>query len=591
MERLQKVARKRAERRADAEQERRLEPPSRESRRLSPSESGERTASSDDSSEVQAVRQPPADASDEVSETTPPVRLEAKPLDAGVSRLDASFEVRPPRLEFKLVVRELDKSVALQAAPQVALQVASQVVPQVAPAVPELKPSLEPKRLDASLPDVRVTATPNAAVNPVFLPRVMLEARRLDAATPPAAPKKRTEPGVGIKPALLPERRLEPRLLDKSKREEKEEEGVRVEEGVTQDRAEEVSAGLEEVLDFLDFMGEGASRIFEGKPLCIILQKREESWEYLVATICREAYREKRGGLPEPIIGKLEELKFEFEPRVENEIVVVEGVKLGDEEQQLLRRALSGFFSKGLGYLILVSEDPGELAAWIKQEVPSVRPHLLGLYPEMSEEQKRKVLNFVSGRLRATPEAKQTAEAGIVVEEQVSFGEAFKEAVDAFDRRLAELLDFSKAPKKLRKLQNKLVASAPDKGETASDEHSAMKAFVWLHAWREHRGRVVPELEDERGVDVRVLDENYEVETFYGVGYPMAKLVEKMEKFGRGEKVYFVLRNVSILLHLRDLLTFRKDWRDEGYNVEIFGLDLEAKELIPLDWVVSCLRS
>jgi len=420
----------------------------------------------------------------------------------------------------------------------------------------------------------------------------MLEARRLDAAPPPAAPKKRTEPGVGIKPVLLPKRRLEPRLLDKSKREEKEEEGVRVEEGVTQDQAEEVSAGLEEVLDFLDFMGERASRIFEGKPLCIILPKREESWEHLVAAVCREAYREKRGGLPEPLFREsLEELKFEFEPRVEGEIVVVEGVKLGDEEQQLLRRALSGFFSKGLGYLILVSEDPGELAAWIKQEVPSVRPHLLELYPEMSEEQKRKVLNFVSGRLRATPEEQRAAEAGIAVEEQVSFGEAFMEAVQGFDRELAKFLDFSEAPEQLRKLQNKLVASAPDRGEVASDEHSAMKAFVWLHAWRKHRGRVVPELEDERGVDVRVLDENYEVETFYGVGYPMAKLVEKMEKFGRGEKVYFVLRNVSILLHLRDLLTFRKDWRDEGYDVEIFGLDLEAKELVPLDRVVSYLRS
>ena len=526
------------------------------------------------------------------------MRLEAKPLDAGVSRPEPKsesgfgFGVRPPRLEFKLVGRELDKSVALQAAPQAALQAASQVVPQVALAVPELKPSLEPKRLDASLPDVRVTATPNAAVNPVFLPRVMLEARRLDAATPPAAPKKRTEPGVGIKPALLPKRRLEPRLLDKSKREEKEEEGARVEEGVTQDRAEEVSAGLEEVLDFLDFMGEGASRIFEGKPLCIILPKREESWEHLVATVCREAYREKRGGLPEPLFREsLEELKFEFEPRVEGEIVVVEGVKLGDEEQQLLRRALSGFFSKGLGYLILVSEDPGELAAWIKQEVPSVRPHLLELYPEMSEEQKRKVLSFVSGRLRATPEEQRAAEAGIAVEEQVSFGEAFMEAVQGFDRELAKFLDFSEAPEQLRKLRDKLVASAPDRGEVASDEHSAMKAFVWLYAWREHRGRVVPELEDERGVDVRVLDENYEVETFYGVGDPMAKLVEKMEKFGRGEKVYFVLRNVSILLHLRDLLTFRKDWRDEGYDVEIFGLDLEAKELVPLDRVVSYLRS
>ena len=511
------------------------------------------------------------------------MRLEAKPLDAGVSRLDASFEVRPPRLEFKLVVRELDKSVALQ--------VASQVVPQVAPAVPELKPSLEPKRLDASLPDVRVTMTPSAVVNPVFLPRVMLEARRLDAATPPAAPK-RTEPSV--KPILLPKRRLELRLLDSSVP-LIEEEVKEVEEAAEVSKAavEEVSAGFEEVPDFLNFMGEGASRIFEGKPLCIILPKREERWEHVVATVCREAYREKRGGLPEPllILKNLEELKFEFEPRVEGEIVVVEEVKLGDEEQQLLRRTLSGFFSRGLGYLILVSEDPDGLAAWIKQEVPSVRPHLLELYPEMSEAQKRKVLNFVSGKLRATPEAKQTAEAGIVVEEQVSFGEAFKEAVDAFDRRLAELLDFSEAPKKLRKLQDKLVASAPDKGEPASEEHSAMKAFVWLYAWKKHQKRVIPELEDERGVDVRVLDENYEVETFYGVGYPMAKLVDKMRKFRRGEKVYFVLRNVSILLHLRDLLTFRKDWRDEGYNVEIFGLDLEAKELIPLDWVVSCLRS
>jgi len=116
---LKRLQRKRVERRAGAGRESRLEHPSREPQRLSPSEGGERTpVSSEVPSEVQAARQPPADASDEVSEATPPVGLEAKPLDAGVSRPESGFGVRPPRLEFKLVGRELDKSVALQAAPK-----------------------------------------------------------------------------------------------------------------------------------------------------------------------------------------------------------------------------------------------------------------------------------------------------------------------------------------------------------------------------------------------------------------------------------------------------------------------------------------
>ncbi|MCU4139896.1 MAG: hypothetical protein MW690_000786 [Methanophagales archaeon] len=97
------------------------------------------------------------------------------------------------------------------------------------------------------------------------------------------------------------------------------------------------------------------------------------------------------------------------------------------------------------------------------------------------------------------------------------------------------------------------------------------------------RGKI-PELETEdRGTDVRIGDKNYEVETLFGVGDVISKLTAKIKKYSKGEKVYFVFRNLDILRNLKSLSSFKKDWRKADYDVECFGFDFAAGELVPLE--------
>ena len=331
---------------------------------------------------------------------------------------------------------------------------------------------------------------------------------------------------------------------------------------------------LEEV-DFVELLfKKGAGKILSGDPLCIIVEDHREKYEYLIATICREFYREKRGGKPEPIFrDTIDELKMELEPKVSHQIVVVRKAEYSDK----LKDILSEFFSRDLGFLILVTDKPGELENKIKKNIPTAEEYLVRIEP-VELKDKERILELAMGSKFKVP--------------KISFGESFMKAVKEFNDYLKNYLDYNKAPDELKLRWHKLIAKSPEDLEEASYEHSAMKAFVWIYAWKKYNE--VPELENERGVDVAIRDENYEIETLYGCGDPIAKLTEKMEKFSKGEKVYFVLRNVSILMHLRELMSFKKSWKKMGYDVEIFGIDFDNERLIPIEdfakVIVNCSR-
>ena len=62
-----------------------------------------------------------------------------------------------------------------------------------------------------------------------------------------------------------------------------------------------------------------------------------------------------------------------------------------------------------------------------------------------------------------------------------------------------------------------------------------------------------------------------------------------MEKFTQSNKISFVLRNVSILIHLKDLMSFKRAWRDSGYDVKILGIALSGSP-ISIDNVVKMFR-
>ena len=333
-----------------------------------------------------------------------------------------------------------------------------------------------------------------------------------------------------------------------------------------------------EIIDFFESLfGNEAGKIFQGKPVCIIVPKTKEKYEEMLAIVCRDAYRERKGGKPIPIYRKnVNELKIEFEPRVENEVVVVEDTEIDNE---YLFEVIKGFFSLDIGFLILVTNEPHQLRKKISKNIPSA--NIVEIHPTADIKLKRdRILTLVRGRHLLT--------------QQLSFGEEFKTSVEEFDKELIEkYLNYRKAPPELKKEWDKLEACSIESGE-ASKEHSAMKAFVWIYEWKLHNKEKIPYIEYESNnkiIDIKIDDKNYEIETLFGVGDAMNKLTKKIKNYALGEKIYFVLRNIDILRNLSLLWSFRSHWRKQGYKIDFLGIDLENKKFLSLNDIVNLLFS
>lgn len=352
---------------------------------------------------------------------------------------------------------------------------------------------------------------------------------------------------------------------------------------------EQIAAGVsgeeaEKELELPNFfellLGKGVGRISEGEPICIIVEKTKEKLEELIKALCRDIYREKIGGKPTPIRKKtVEDLRIEWNSLVERKIIIIEEVEKRSDGEKLLEM-LKGFFSQDMGFLILITSKPSELENEIMKEV--ISPNIIrvgGLSPGI-EGRMEEILKIIRGKETVPPFQRE------------SFGEEFENSVETFDKELKKYLNYKKAPSELKENWDRLTKCSPDDYAQASDVHSAMKAFVWMHEWKKSGKRKNPELETEdRGVDVKIEDRNYEIETLFGVGDIMSKLTEKTKKYGKQEKVYFVVRNLDILRNLPLFLSFKKDWIKAGYKVEFFGLDLDKEKLVPLKEFTKVLKS
>lgn len=343
---------------------------------------------------------------------------------------------------------------------------------------------------------------------------------------------------------------------------------------------EETPEELEMPNFFELLLGEGFGRISNGKPICIIVEKTKEKLEELIAVLCRDIYREKVGGKPTPIYrNTIEDLRRDWNTLVERKIIIIKNIDVEKSREELFEM-LKGFFSQDPGFLILVTSEPHKWEDVIRNVVPSEQIVTVGGLPPGLEKKEEEILRTVRGK-------KSIALA-------MSFGEEFKKSAENFDEELRKYLDYQKAPRELRHNRHRLTACSPTDYEKASDEHSAMKAFVWLYEWKRHDKRKIPDLETtDKAADVRIDDNNYEIETLFGIGDATSKLTEKMMnkyKYIKNEKIYFVLRNLDILRNLPILSTFRRDWRKAGHEVEFFGLDFDRKELVSLDKFVKLVK-
>jgi hypothetical protein len=139
-----------------------------------------------------------------------------------------------------------------------------------------------------------------------------------------------------------------------------------------------------------------------------------------------------------------------------------------------------------------------------------------------------------------------------------------------------------------------LYKTKPSAGEQESELHNLAKTFVVRHLAK----RVDPNcVETEKGEDTAVFDVVVtcgslqelvvEVETLYGTGTVVHKLVETVERAGK-RKMWIVIPNPQAVIYLPLLLRTRRELRKQ-HDVEFYTLDVTSRGLVRLADVATML--
>jgi hypothetical protein len=139
-----------------------------------------------------------------------------------------------------------------------------------------------------------------------------------------------------------------------------------------------------------------------------------------------------------------------------------------------------------------------------------------------------------------------------------------------------------------------LYKTKPSAGERESELHYLAKAFVVRHL-AERVGLNCVETEMEVGAavfDVVVTCGGLqglvvEVETLYGTGTVVHKLVETVER-AEGRRMWIVIPNPQAVIYLPLLLRTRRELRRK-YDVEFYTLDVTSRGLVRLTDVATVL--
>jgi len=132
----------------------------------------------------------------------------------------------------------------------------------------------------------------------------------------------------------------------------------------------------------------------------------------------------------------------------------------------------------------------------------------------------------------------------------------------------------------------------PRPGESV--EHYALKALVVRYLIEEEKvpvDRIKTEYEIRKNLIVDVYVEDHptlgrmiiEVETLYGTGLPLTKLVHTIEtRYGLADKLWIVIPNPQAMLFLNQILALREYCVKRKILVEFYVIDVEEKKLVPI---------
>ena len=325
-----------------------------------------------------------------------------------------------------------------------------------------------------------------------------------------------------------------------------------------------------------------------GEPIFVILRKGS-GFDHLVRVICRELYREARGGLPEPYEITSEERLRNFilaGERFQDRIVVFDGVLDGLVERErlenLCRCAFRELFSQSLGFIVVISEDPVKLSNRLKELCFPYMPVIV----DMSSP------GVKGGSLLFCNTVKVLwGIRSMGCHPVFSVNEVVSNAERRFNDTLREMMALEK------------YLNLAKRGVNESEEHFALKVLAFKHLV-EVENLDLARIKTEEKVSGQVVADLYvegrglavEVETLYGAGpAPLLNVRDSVLKYrGSGiREVWVVLRNLPVALYLTDLLRLRKFLREEmrPMQVEFYVPSLEERRLVSLDEIIQRLKT
>jgi len=341
--------------------------------------------------------------------------------------------------------------------------------------------------------------------------------------------------------------------------------------------------------------------VISERPVVIVARPTGFGYIEFLKRVLREIYRVRSGGLPEPKhVSTPEDLRLLLPVDVGagKRLFVLDlsqsraqGSKAEDlldeksRDLERLRDRLRELFSQEFGFFVIYGDVKGiweraltEAARGYASVVPSpvevsMRPGRLPLYVLLA--------NAMWGRI-SDP---------VLDYKRLGFRD-FDEFVvwleDQYWRRLGEV-SFEV-----------LYKTKPSAGERESELHYLAKAFVVRHL-AEKAG--LDCVDTEKGVGAAVFDvavDNekavtcgglqelvVEVETLYGTGTVVHKLVETVKRAGK-RRMWIVVPNPQAVIYLPLLLRTRRELRKE-HDVEFYTLDVTSRGLVRLTDVASML--
>jgi acetolactate synthase regulatory subunit len=343
--------------------------------------------------------------------------------------------------------------------------------------------------------------------------------------------------------------------------------------------------------------------VISERPVVIVARTTSFGYVEFLKRVLREIYRVRSGGLPEPKhVSTPEDLRLLLpvdvgagrrvfvldlsrsraqEPEAEDLL------KEKSRDLERLRDRLRELFSQEFGFFVIYGDVKGiwerALTGAVRgyaSVVPSpvevsIRPERLPLYVLLANAMWGRVSDPVLGYKRLGFRG---------------FDEFVVWLEDEYWRRLGEV-SFEV-----------LYKTKPSAGERESELHYLAKAFVVRHLAERVGLHCV---ETEEGKDAAVFDVVVtcgdlqglvvEVETLYGTGTVVHKLVETVKRAG-GEtveragkrKMWIVVPNPQAVIYLPLLLRTRRELRKE-HDVEFYTLDVTSRGLVRLTDVASML--